>query len=136
MEEFGKFLGWATAICFGMSLMTFIVKKVNRWVIKQFAKDSKVRIYFGRFMRFIIRFHMYFGIGAGVLAVSHLYLQISNGRTSLVGIMAVSLMILTVLLGVAMKKIGLARHQWLLFTHRSVVVLLLMTVIIHIILAG
>ena len=136
MEEIGKFLGWATAVCFGMSIMSFVVKKINLWIIKQFEKESQLRMFYGKFMRFIIRNHMYFGIGAGALAISHLYIQISNGKTSLVGIMAVTLMILTILLGVAMKKIGIAKHKCLLYTHRSVVVMLLFTIIVHIILVG
>ena len=136
MEEFGKFLGWVTVVCFGLSVLNYVVKKLNFVLRKKLDKEAPVLVMYTKLMKLIIRYHLYFGIGAGVFALLHLCLQLSAGRISLTGLIAVTLMILTVVCGILLKKTGAAARKKVLYVHRSLVVMVILVVIVHLIQMG
>ena len=82
MDEIGGFLGWVTVVCYLVSICTFIVKRINQFLISGLPRESKVRQYFSIFMKYIIKYHMYFGVGAGAFAVIHYFVQTSSGHES------------------------------------------------------
>ena len=54
----------------------------------------------------------------------------------LTGLIAVTLMILTVLCGIILKKTGAAARKKVLYVHRSLVVMVILVVIVHLIQMG
>lgn len=133
MNEIGEFLGWLTIVCYCVSICTFIVKRINTYAISRLPKESTVRQYFMIFMKLIVRYHMYFGIGAGVFAVIHYLVQTSSGETSLVGTILTGAMVLTVLLGIVIKTVKGTKKKSVMKVHRLVVTFVLLLIIIHLI---
>lgn len=131
MHEIGGFLGWVTVVCYLISICTFIVKRVNKIFIARLPRESKVREYYMLFMKYIIKWHMYFGIGAGAFAVIHYFIQTSSGHDSITGTVLMASMVVTVSFGAAIKLIRGTVKKKLLVAHRCVVVFVLVMGILH-----
>ena len=56
MEEFGKFLGWVTVVCFGLSVLNYVVKKLNFVLRKKLDKEAPVLVMYTKLMKLIIRY--------------------------------------------------------------------------------
>jgi len=133
MDEIGGFLGWVTVVCYLVSICTFIVKRINQFLISGLPRESKVRQYFSIFMKYIIKYHMYFGVGAGAFAVIHYFVQTSSGHDSLTGTILAASMVITVLLGAVIKMIKGAGKKKILPLHRTVVAFVLVMGILHLV---
>lgn len=130
MGKFGEVLGWAAAICYITSMVNFVFKEIYKKKIIQMPKDSLFRKNYQILMKWIVKWHRYFGMAAGILGVFHLIWQIINVRVSYSGIFATLLMTAAVLLGISMaykKKTNLIK------THRAVSISLLLVGLVHII---
>jgi len=99
MGELGEFLGWLTGVCFAAAVLNYVVKRVNRRWIAPLPKESPVRRGYQPLMRLVVQYHRYFGVGAAVVAASHLIMQIQWAFPSVTGIIAASLLIVTAVLG-------------------------------------
>jgi len=133
MDEIGEFLGWVTVVCYLVSICTFIVKRINKLLISGLPRESKVRQCYSIFMKYIIKYHMYFGIGAGTFAVIHYFVQTSSGHDSLTGTILAASMVITVLFGVVIKLVKGEGKKKILPVHRTVVAFVLVMGILHLV---
>ena len=66
MNELGNLFGILTAVLFGLAILNFCVKFVNRkWVMK-LPKESKFRQGYTSVMKFLVKNHRFFGFGAAI----------------------------------------------------------------------
>lgn len=133
MEKLGEFLGWCTGICFMAAVLTYIVKRVNKRWILPLPKESPVRQLYGKVMKWIIKYHRYFGLGAAAAVALHLAVQLTSEAPSYSGLTAAALLLLTVLLGTVMLY---GRKGKLLGVHRVVAAGGLLAFLVHLLLAG
>jgi len=131
MHEIGEFLGWVTVACYLVSVCTFAVKWIHKFLISKLPRESKAKKYYMLFMRYVIRFHMYFGMGAGVFAVIHYFVQTSSGNDSVTGTILTAAMVITVILGAMIKAVKGSGRKYILILHRTVVVFVLIMGILH-----
>jgi hypothetical protein len=116
MEKLGGFLGWVTGICFGIAILNFVVKRVNKKWISKLPTDSKVKQIYQKLMKIIVKYHRYFGMGAGVIVLVHLYVQVSFAFVSVTGLLAAVQLIATAVMGALMlyghqnRLLGLHRY--------------------------
>lgn len=130
MGKFGEALGWAAAVCYFISVANFPVKRIFKAWISKLPKDHAFRKIFQLFMKLIVKYHRYFGMGAGAFAVLHLCWQIFNVRVSYSGILTAVLMSIAVILGIFIayrKKGSLTR------VHRPVAIAILAVILFHLI---
>ena len=116
MGELGEFLGWVTGACFIVSVLNYVVKRVNKRWIAPLPKTSAFRALYQKLMKLIVRTHRYFGVGAAAVAAVHLLVQLRWEFPSATGITAVSLLALTAILGILM--ICGVKSRTLLKVHR------------------
>ena len=133
MKDFGEFLGWVTVVLYAVSVCTFIVKRLNTLVIAGLPKESPVKKYYAVLMRFIVKYHMYFGIGAGAFAAIHYFIMTTSDDGSLTGTILAASMVLTVLIGVIVKMTKGTAGKNVLKLHRCVVMFVFAMVAVHLI---
>ena len=132
MREIGELLGILTAVLFGLAIMNFVVKIVNRkWVMK-LPKESKFKQSYASAMKFLVKNHRFFGLGAAALMVAHVVVQIVFAWVSVTGIVTAALAIVTVALGVILFK-AKKRTPAMLWAHRGAVIALILSFIAHVI---
>lgn len=131
MYQLGNLLGILTAVVFGGAIMNFVIKFVNRkWVMK-LPKESKFKQGYASVMKFLVKNHRFFGIGAAALMVAHVVLQILFKWVSVTGIVTAGLAVVTVVLGIIMFK-AKKRTSAMLWSHRGAVIALILSFIVHV----
>ncbi|MDD4311286.1 MAG: hypothetical protein PHW41_02250 [Eubacteriales bacterium] len=132
MREVGELLGILTAILFGLAIMNFVIKFVNRkWVMK-LPKENKFKQSYPALMKFLIKNHRFFGFGAAILMVTHIVVQVLFAWVSITGIITASLAVVTVVLGVIMFQ-AKKRNPAMLWAHRGAVIALIAAFLVHVI---
>ena len=131
MYQLGNLLGLLTAVVFGGAIMNFVIKFVNRkWVMK-LPKESKFKQGYASVMKFLVKNHRFFGLGAAALMVAHVVLQILFKWVSVTGIVTAGLAVVTVVLGIIMFK-AKKRTPAMLWAHRGAVIALILSFIVHV----
>lgn len=132
MNQLGNLLGILTAVLFGIAILNFCVKFVNRkWVMK-LPKESKFKQGYTTVMKFLVKNHRFFGIGAAALMVAHVVLQLIFKWVSITGIITAALAVVSVALGVVLFK-AKKRTPAMLWAHRGAVIALILSFIAHVI---
>lgn len=95
-----EFLGWVTAISFGIALLNFFSKLIHKHYISKLGKDKKVWVdYYRKLMKLVIRYHKVAGTVAVAAVLTHFTVAYSNGFLRLTGIVSALMMISIFLLG-------------------------------------
>ena len=131
----GRILGWLIVTGYLMTVLNYVVKFVNRKWIMAMPKNAPGRIRYQSFMRFIVKNHRYFAMFTTAALLTHFVIQYLSWGFYTSGLVAGGLMVLQGALGgygtyVKNKKIG----PWL-YAHRTVAVLLLVGMVIHVLTA-
>ena len=82
-------------------------------------------------MKFLVKNHRFFGLGAAALMVAHVVLQILFKWVSVTGIVTAGLAVVTVVLGIIMFK-AKKRTPAMLWSHRGAVIALILSFIVHV----
>jgi hypothetical protein len=131
LEDLGEFLGGTIIFLYGLTILNFFVKWVNKKFRAQLKKNDFVFKVFSAFMKVIVKYHKAFGLLTIGALLSHFVVQFFTYGLSLTGAAAASVLILQVVLGVygyLKKKRG---GIWLKL-HRGVAVLLMIAIYIHV----
>lgn len=131
LEDIGEFLGAMIIFFYSLTILNFIVKFVNKKFKKQINKNKTVSTYYLKAMRFIVRNHRYFGFTAVLFVLLHFSVQLVTHGPSITGIIAASIMVLQIGLGIYGHKTKKKGKAWLMI-HRSVAVMILIAILIHI----
>jgi hypothetical protein len=125
-------LGTLTAITFGLALLNFFVKFINKKYISKLGKDQKHFIdLYRKFMKLIVKYHKFIGIISVSLLSIHFYTAFSSNRISTTGIISAIIMLVLFLLGIYGAYINRTiRGNWLK-VHRVLAFLLLISIVIH-----
>lgn len=133
LKEFGNFLGFLIILFYGLTILNFILKYINK-NYKDIIKNNKLLSkYFHVILKIIVKYHKVFGLLTILFILLHFAIQYMYKWISITGIVASIFMVLQVLLGaygLYTKKRG---GKWLFF-HRVISVMIMVTILIHIIL--
>lgn len=135
MYSTGTILGWTIVTGLTLTLLNYVVKRVNRIWIMKLPKDSPGRAAYQRFMRFIVGNHRWFGLATTVALLIHFYIQYQIWGFFRSGLVAGGLLITQGFLG-AYGNFACKRKNgpWLV-AHRIVSVLLIAAVVTHVVIA-
>jgi len=135
MNEIAGFLGWIGAIGYGMALLNFFMKYVNKKYINKLPKEkNKFITIYRKIMKYVVKYHKIFGIVASIAIVIHLYLMYTNIGLSITGLAAAIVMWSIFSLGIY----GVLTHQkakgnWIKI-HRLLSFLLILLLVAHLLL--
>lgn len=135
MEELSEFLGWITAVAFGLAVLNYFIKYVNRKFINNVSKeDPSLAKNYRIIMRYFIRYHRLFGIIATVAVSIHfIVIYTTQGILSYTGIIAAIAMILVFSLGVFGTRIQKKINGGWVKIHRGISFILIIAIVVHLI---
>lgn len=128
----GRLLGWTIVIGYTLTMLNFVLKRVNRLWIMKLPKDSPLRTRFQPLLRTIVTGHRWFALTTAAALLTHFTIQVRTWGFFPSGIVAGSLLITQVSLGAYGTYIRSRKAGPWLIAHRTVSVLLLMAIIIHV----
>lgn len=131
----GRILGWLIVTGYSLAVLNCVVKFVNRKWIMVMPKDAPTRIKYQSFMRVIVKNHRYFGIFTSIALISHFIIQYLSWGFYVTGLIAGSLMIIQGSLGAYGTYVKKKKNGPWLYAHRTVAVLLLVGMIVHVLTA-
>ena len=101
MIGIAKLLGWIGAWGYGISLLNFFMKYINKKYINKLSKEKKKYTDIYRFiMRYIVRYHKVAGIVASISIVGHFYFMYNSRGLSIPGLIAAIVMWIVFALGI------------------------------------
>jgi hypothetical protein len=128
----GRVLGIVTAVLYGTAILNFFVKWINKKWVMNLPKESAFRSGYQPVMKFLVKNHRFFGLGAAVVMVSHVIVQILFMWVSVTGIVTAGLAVVAIILGAVMFK-AKKRTPAMLWAHRSTVIALTLSFLVHVI---
>ncbi|WP_207720056.1 hypothetical protein [Clostridium algidicarnis] len=134
MKTIIEFLGWLTVVSFGLAILNFFVKYVNKKYISKLPKDKKNFVdMYRKFMRILIKYHKLFGLVAIVSSISHFALNYYFNGIKITGLIALGIMIFIGGLGIYGAYINKKYTGTWLKIHRIAAFTLIVSIIIHVI---
>lgn len=130
-EELGELFGWLLIIAFGCTLLNYFIKFVNKKWGKQLSKSDFGKKVMKLLMTVFVRNHRYFGMLTAVLLIAHFSIQFSRFGINLTGLLAASLMIVQVILGIYARAANKPRKGPWFVAHRSIAVLIILGIGFH-----
>lgn len=133
MGEIIEFLGWVTAVSFGISILNFFLKYINKNYINKLGEDKKqiVDIY-RKIMKLVVKNHKLAGTIAAISVLAHFFIAFSYKHIEITGIIAAVLMGSIFLLGVYGAYINKNYKGIWLKIHRILSFALIIAIGIHI----
>ena len=132
MTFLGRALGILTASLYLLAILNFFVKWINRTWVMKLPKESGFRGAYQSVMKFLVKNHRFFAMGAVAVMAAHVVVQILFQWVSITGIIAVAFALIAAVLGWIMFR-AKKRTLAMLWAHRSAVIALTAAVVIHII---
>mgnify|MGYP004486377563 CR=1 FL=1 len=131
IKELGELLGNIIVFLYVLTILNYILKFINKKYLHLLKKNDKLHSIYMKFMKFIIRNHKLFGILTVFFILLHFYIQFTTRGLSITGLIAATIMLLQVLLGIYGSKTKRKNKTWLVL-HRFISILLLIAILIHI----
>ena len=136
MEELGKLFGALTIFFFGLTILNYIVKFVNRKFAKEIAMNPEFKKIWMMFMRILVKYHKYFGFATLASLLIHFLIQSNFRWVSASGLIAAAVLLSQLLLGMYGAYINKKRKGLWFVTHRMISVALIVTILLHVALSG
>ena len=131
MRELGEFLGILIIISYGLTLLSFILKWLNKHFKKPIYEIEWLKNKFPKVMKYFVKYHRFFGFLAVLFILLHFGVQFSRYGVNLTGALAAGLIFLQVGIGIYGFKKSKGSKTWL-WLHRSVAVMIGVAILIHI----
>lgn len=131
MDNLGGLLGFLTGFLVFLALMNYVVKWLNQLWVAKLPKTSKFKASYTPVMRFLVKNHRLFGLGAALAVAVHLILQITFRWLSLTGLIASFVLALDVLIGAYIYFKQKGKRGPLLYVHRAMGVALIVAIAAH-----
>ena len=129
----GEFLGWCIVVTYGVAMLNFFMKRINRYYISKLPKEKAVvKDYFSKIMKPIVKYHRYFGLLAALALTIHFLYIYLNYWISTTGVIAAITLVVLVVLGVYGYLIKKGKKGNWLFLHRFVAFLMIFAISLHI----
>lgn len=134
MKDLAEFFGWLTVAFYGLALLNFLMKAVNKKYSLKIKENKKFEEFYKTTMKYIIRYHKLIGIiAAGGLTVHALIMYFTVGLR-ITGLIAASLMVLDALVGIYGYLNKKKRTDPVFNVHRVIAFVLPLAIALHLLL--
>lgn len=132
MEEIGELLGIIIIIFYALAVSKYIIRKTNKILEKALINNDKVFIFYNKAKNFIMKRHSIFGMLAILFIITHFITQYISKGINIFGLIAASLMLFQVLLGIYGANVKKKWKHWIAL-HRLIALTILIAIFVHII---
>jgi hypothetical protein len=136
MGDFSEFLGWATVVFSALAIGDFVLKRLNKLVIKYIPAESPLRGYYKLILKLFIRFHKLFGLVAVAFAITHFLSQYFYGEVAITGVIAVCTLAMMGITGIVLATVHGGSRALRLNIHRCVAISIILAVAVHLLVVG
>ncbi len=136
IQNIGSLLGWILVASLTITLANYPIKRINRLVVKKLPDTSSTRRRVGGLARILSRYHRFFALTSLLILIGHFILQFTYRYLSLTGLIAGGLVIITSTVGIYGHYIKHKKRSVWFYIHRTLAVLIIIAVLIHIIMGG
>jgi hypothetical protein len=132
-EDLIGLLGWVTAISFGIAILNFFVKYINKKYINKLGKEKKQLVdLYRKIMKLIIKNHKLAGTIAIFSVLAHFFIAFSSDNIKISGIIAALFMASIFILGFYGAFINKSHKGMWLKAHRIMAFALIIAIGIHV----
>ena len=131
MGNYGSLFGWLIMVGLTLTLLNYPVKAIYRKWVADLDKSSAFKKTYMKVQQVIVKYHRFYGLFATIMLISHLVIQVQYRWVSRTGLLAASLLILNVLLGIYGHYYKKKKRSAWFYVHRIVAVLALAAIILH-----
>ena len=133
-SEIGELLGWLIVVAYSGTLMNFITKYINKKIMADKAASQKMKDIMKLLLKVFVKNHRLFGFATILFILIHLILQFLTFGLNTTGLIAASLMLLQVFMGMYGTALHKKRTSLWFHMHRIIAVAILLGVALHLIL--
>lgn len=134
MKDIAELIGWIGIISFGIAILNYIIKFINKKYVSKIKineENKKYIVLFRTLMKYVVKYHKYFGMLASIAIFVHFLIMYNTIGLSIIGIIAASLMWILFLIGVYGTYINKnLRGSWVKY-HRFIAFVLIAFIILH-----
>jgi hypothetical protein len=131
LYQLGALFGYIIIVLYVFTILNFFFKLVFKKCRKQLAKNQSVYKLYTKLMKVFVKYHKWFGLLTILFILAHFFVQFTQLYLSIPGVIAAGTMILQIGLGIYGSKAKKRGKIWLI-SHRSIAVLLLIAIVVHI----
>lgn len=135
MLSTGRIMGWVIVAGLTLTLLNYVVKRVNRAYILKLPRESALRTGYQRFLKVIVSGHRWFALATTAALLVHFYLQYRSWGFFRSGVLAGGLLVVQGALGAYGHYVRNKRSGPWLIAHRVGAGLLLAAVVAHVLIA-
>ena len=133
LSEFGGFLGWLTIIACAGTILNYVLKVVNKKYGKNISSNPDGKKLMSILMKVFVGKHRYWGLAAVLFLLLHFLLQFTQFGLSITGVIAATALILEFVIGMYGVLLHKKRAGTWFWIHRSIAILLVFGIGIHLI---
>lgn len=131
MGEIGELFGTLIIIFYGLTILNFCFKFINKKYKKEIKKHKKFSEIFTFFLRFFMKYHKVFGFMAVLAILLHFYFQYTRFGLNIAGVIAAGVMIFQVIFGAYGQYTKRKGKLWLSL-HRAIALFVFATILLHV----
>lgn len=135
MSEFGDLLGWLIIIAYFGTMLNYVLKVVSKKYGKKIVFNPDGKKLMNILMKVFVRQHRHWGFAAILFLLLHFMLQFNQFGISITGIIAASILILQIFIGMYGAYLHKKRAGIWFWVHRFIALLLVFTIALHLLLA-
>ena len=132
MEELGGLFGNLIVLFYGLAVLNFCFKFLNRNFRDKLKKNEGFYGVFMKILKILVKYHRYFGGATIIMILIHFYLQFTRFGLNITGCLAAGVMILQIAMGIYGQMKRPKGKVWLV-VHRGIAALLMITILMHVI---
>ena len=131
MYKLGGLFGLLILLFYGLALLNYILKFMNKNYKEQIKNNKRLNKIFPKILKPIVKYHRIFGLTTILMILIHFSLQFSLFGLNITGAIAASLMILQFILG-SLTQLN-RKNKFYLHAHRLIATLLILAILSHLI---
>ena len=131
MGEFAGLFGWVIVVCYGLAVLNYVLKFLNREFGAVIRSNEGVKKYFNMVLKLIVRYHKVFGFLTALFIIVHFSIVYFTVGIKVTGIIVAILMLIQIIHGIDGTKMKKRPKMWL-YSHRIIPILIALAIVIHI----
>lgn len=132
MGEFGGFFGWVIVVCYGLAVLNYVLKLLNKKFGSTIKKNDTVKKYFSMILKLIVKYHKIFGALTILVIIVHFLIMYFTVGIKISGLIAATAMIIEFINGMYGARMKKRTKVWL-YSHRVISVFIGIAIVVHVI---
>lgn len=132
MGEFGGFFGWTIVVCYGIAVLNYVFKFLNKKFSSTIKKNDIVKKYFNMLLKLIVKYHKIFGSLTILFILVHFLIMYSTIGIKISGLIVATVMLIEIISGMYGTRMKKRTKGWL-YSHRIISIIIGVALVVHVV---